>query len=164
MKQIVTERLVLKKPCEEDKQDLASLLGNLEVSRFLSRVPHPYTVEDAEEWIRRIQAEEFNFSIYLDNYLIGGIGLSKTEENSHDLGYWLGSGHWGLGYATESVNALLDYSFDKLDSKKIRASVMKGNTGSINVLLKLGFKILGEGETYSHSLKETVPSIKFFLD
>ena len=120
MIEIKTERLVVKKIRNSDKERLVTLLGDFEVSKTLSRVPYPYTITDAEKSLETIRNEEFNLNIFLNDNLIGGLGLRLDEDEFYELGYWLG--YWlgadyrGKGYATESVRGLLDYAISKLQS------------------------------------------------
>ena len=104
MNEIKTERLTLKK-CEiADKQRLIDLIGDFRVSETLSNVPYPYTDEDAEYWLNSVKTSEFKLNIFKNNVLIGGIGLTPEEDDSCELGYWLGFQYWGQGYATEACN------------------------------------------------------------
>ena len=116
MIEIKTERLVVKKIRNSDKERLVTLLGDFEVSKTLSRVPYPYTITDAEKSLETIRNEEFNLNIFLNDNLIGGLGLRLDEDEFYELGYWLGADYWGKGYATESVRGLLDYAISKLQS------------------------------------------------
>ena len=136
MIEIKTERLVVKKIRNSDKERLVTLLGNSEVLKTLSNVPYPYTINDAERWLEIVNRHEFKFNIFLDDNLIGGVGLSLDEDEFYELGYWLGVDYWGQGYATEAVKGLLDRAITKLQSPKIKANVYKGNTASAKVLEK----------------------------
>jgi RimJ/RimL family protein N-acetyltransferase len=100
--------------------------------------------------------------------LIGGVGLSLEEDNDlgfgiWDLGFWIGRDHWGKGYATEAAMGLIQYVKKEFNFKKIKACYIKGNTGSSNVLRKLGFEEIGECEEYFLSRKKTMPCIKLLL-
>ena len=164
MIEIKTERLVVKKIRNSDKERLVTLLGNSEVLKTLSNVPYPYTINDAERWLEIVNRHEFKFNIFLDDNLIGGVGLSLDEDEFYELGYWLGVDYWGQGYATEAVKGLLDHAITKLQSPKIKANVYKGNTASAKVLEKNGFKKVGEGEVFSLSRQETIPCVKLILE
>ncbi len=109
MMKIETERLVLKKLVDTDRERLVSLIGDFMVSKTLSNVPYPYTLNDADEWLKIVDNEEFNLNIFLNDGLIGGVGLTLAEDDFYELGYWLGVEYWGQGYATESVRGLLGY-------------------------------------------------------
>ena len=160
--EIKTERLVLKKPDHKDKQVLISQIGDWEVSKWLSRVPYPYTENDADEWIRTISREELTFNIFENDSLVGGIELTPHDD-CYELGFWLGRQNWGHGFATEAGQGLLRYATGELDLNNFVSSYMRGNDASANVLRKLGFKKTGEGEIYCLSRKETLPCIYLVL-
>ena len=165
MIEISTDRLVLKKTrkSDKDKELLVSRIGDWEVAKWLCNVPHPYTEDDAEAWFKTLHQKEFSLNVYLDNSLIGGIGLAQDEDKLYEFGYWLGRDYWGQGYATEAGKGLLHYATQKLSSPKIKANYMKGNVASANVLKKLGFNKVGEGKTYCVSRKEEVDCIHVAL-
>ncbi|SVE11867.1 uncharacterized protein METZ01_LOCUS464721, partial [marine metagenome] len=149
MNQIKTKRLVLKKPTKKiNKKLIVSQIGDWEVAKWLSDVPYPYTEQKAEEWLNNINYDDLLFSIFRNNSLIGGVGLSLEEDNDLDLGFWIGRDHWGKGYATEAAMGLIQYAKKEFNFKQIKACYIKGNTGSSNVLRKLGFEEIGECEEY----------------
>ena len=156
---IETERLVLKKLVDTDKERLVSLIGDFMVSKTLSNVPYPYTLDDADEWLKISHNQKFNLNIFLNDDLIGGIGLTPAEDDFYELGYWLGFEFWGKGYATEACKALLNYVKRNTSYKNFRANVYKGNTASSKVLKKVGFKQTGEGEVFSLSKQENIPCL-----
>jgi len=164
MNQIKTKRLVLKKPSKKiNKKLIVSQIGDWEVAKWLSGVPYPYTEQKAEEWLNNINDDDLLFSIFRNNSLIGGVGLSLEEDNDWDLGFWIGRRHWGKGYATEAAMALIQYAQKEFNFKQINACHIEGNTGSSNVLMKLGFKEIGECAIYFLSRKKTMPCIKLLL-
>lgn len=163
MKELKTERLVLKKPGRKDRQSIISQIGDWEVSKWLSRVPYPYTEDDADEWIRTISRKELTFNIFQNDSLVGGIELTPHEDNCYELGFWLGRRHWGQGFATEAGEGLLRYAVEGLGIGNFKSSYMKGNDASARVLAKLGFMKSGEGEIYCLSRKETLPCVNLVL-
>ena len=164
MIQIKTKRLVLKKPTKKiNVKSIVSQIGDWEVAKWLSGVPYPYTEQKAEEWLDNINQDDLLFSIFRDKSLIGGVGLSLEEDNDFDLGFWIGRDHWGKSYATEAATGLIQYVKEVTNFKQIMACYIKGNTCSSNVLMKLGFKEVGECEVYFLSRKKTMPCIKLLL-
>ena len=162
MTKIETERLVLKKLNTAGKEQLVSLLGNLKISRTLSNVPYPYTSNDADKWLEVVGSQEFNLNTFLNEDLIGGVGLSLDEDDGlYELGYWLGADYWGRGYATESVRGLLDHAKLALQSQILKANVYKKNKASANILKKIGFKKVGEGKVFSLSRQENIASVHY---
>ena len=55
MVEIKTERLVVKKIRNSDKERLVTLLGDFEVSKTLGTVTYPYTITDAEKWLEIVR-------------------------------------------------------------------------------------------------------------
>ena len=135
MNQIKTKRLVLKKPTKKiNKKLIVSQIGDWEVAKWLSDVPYPYTEQKAEEWLNNINYDDLLFSIFRNNSLIGGVGLSLEEDNDLDLGFWIGRDHWGKGYATEAAMGLIQYAKKEFNFKQIKACYIKGNTGFLKCL------------------------------
>jgi RimJ/RimL family protein N-acetyltransferase len=137
---------------DEDAVTLQQLADDREVSRFLrDRFPHPYTFEDAREWIARARAETasppLTFAISgAARTMLGGIGLDRQGDvyrHSAELGYWLGRAHWGRGVATAAVEAICGYGFATLGLRRIYACVFEPNTASTRVLEKAGFQLEG---------------------
>ena len=121
MNQIKTKRLVLKKPSKKiNKKLIVSQIGDWEVAKWLSDVPYPYTEQKAEEWLNNINYDDLLFSIFRNNSLIGGVGLSLEEDNDLDLGFWIGRDHWGKGYATEAAMGLIQYEQKSLTLHKLK--------------------------------------------
>ena len=163
MTELRTQRLVLKPPTAADKHAIVDCIGDFEVARWLSNVPHPYTLADAEEWIDIVaetasdEVAGFKLSIFMDDTLIGGVGLNHREGNVYELGYWLGKAYWGRGIATEAATGLLQHAKQVLPEAKFVAHCMKGNPASARVLEKLGFHVTGETEIQSLSLGAKTP-------
>jgi [ribosomal protein S5]-alanine N-acetyltransferase len=152
-----TDRLVLRLHTLADAPELARLAGTREVAATTLRIPHPYSVADAEAYIiaRQDVDEQLAFAIVLreNSVLLGGIGL-RLEEKEHrhaELGYWIGAPYWGQGYATEASRAMLRYGFEVLNLHRIHASHFANNAASGNVLRKIGMK--HEGTLRQHILK-----------
>lgn len=60
-----TKRLEIKKPSDEDKQELIDGLNCWEVCKFLTNVPYPYSNRDAEYWLKVTSESKFQSNIYL---------------------------------------------------------------------------------------------------
>lgn len=74
--------------------------------------------------------------------VVGSIG-SREVEGERDVGFWIGRDHWGNGYATATLRALLDIDLHR----PLYAHVVDHNIGSRRVLEKCGF-------TLDHSAQE----------
>ena len=156
---LTTERLLLRPLTMEDIPALLPLIGAREVAATTLRIPHPYTVEDAKQFLEYSDGvwekqEGALFSIFLSDgeKLCGGIGLqSHREHNQAELGYWMGVPFWGSGYCTEAVREVLAYGFGTLRLNRIHACHYSGNPASGRILRKVGMSY--EGRLRQHILK-----------
>jgi RimJ/RimL family protein N-acetyltransferase len=151
---IDTARLRLRPFREDDLGELVCLIGNWEVARWVSNVPHPYAEADGRTWIAAVQQEHaagrprrFAIALKDTDRMIGGIGLDgdpgdDTAEPA--LGYWLGQPYWRRGYAHEAVAALIDYGFRTLGLETIRAYTDPANAASQKVLRRCGLAYVGD--------------------
>ena len=71
---------------------------------------------------------------------IGITGFSLQDKTA-EVGFMLLPQYQGLGYATESLIAVLEYSKLNLGINDFRAVVTEGNVGSERVLVKSGFTL-----------------------
>ena len=169
MIELATKRLLLRLPGTAEKAALVEHLNDFDVVKWLSNVPYPYEVSDAEEWIRIVNLTinddkpSPQLSVFKDDALIGGIGLRHADNDVYELGYWLAKSYWGRGLALEAARKLIRYGQEHLTILNIVAHCMKGNEASASVLKKLAFKVAGELEIYSMSQERLVPSFKFSL-
>jgi len=127
-----TDRLPLRPHALADAPELARLAGAREVAATTLRIPHPYSVADAEAFISGWQDadERVAFAVVLreNSVLLGGAGLRLEKEHRHaELGYWIGTPYWGKGYATEAARAILRYGFEVLKLHRIHASHFADN-------------------------------------
>jgi RimJ/RimL family protein N-acetyltransferase len=147
-----TERLVLRAPALRDARLVARALNDFAVSRWLTVVPFPYGMTDAEWFIKGCLRGELNaWFIWADERLVGTVGLDDS------LGYWIAQDAWGQGYATEAARAVLTHHFETTDADAVTSSHFEGNDGSRNVLTKLGFQDVGGLVQFSKARDENVP-------
>ena len=146
-----TERLVIRPYTLEDASDLQRLIGDRAVAATTARVPHPYEDGMAEEFIGKQQQnfdEEKSLNLAIthreDGCLIGGIGLEfDTSRESAELGYWIGKPCWGIGYATEAAQAMVEHGFGTRGLCRIHATHFGNNPASGRVMQKIGMKCEG---------------------
>ena len=111
---IELERCVLRSWQSDDAHALAKAANNRNVWLTLrDLMPHPYTIEDAEAYLRRVAEEgpKQSLCIEVDGKAAGAISL-RFESDVHrltaELGYWLAEEFWGRGVMTEAVSGLVD--------------------------------------------------------
>ena len=113
--------------------------------------PYPYTLADAESYVRAcIKSEgqgQFCRAIVLDGQAAGSIGLFRKTDVYHrsaETGYWLGRAFWGRGIMTAAVRQMCALGFDAWeDLLRIEAEPFAENAASRRVLEKAGFTYEG---------------------
>lgn len=172
---IRTGRLTLRRPEARDAEAIAEALANYRVARMLTRVPQPYHLEDAEDWlaaigepapgawifavtlggVRAILAPEIEAANgNVSDTLIGVVAIEWREAGDRTgwhIGYWLGEEHWGKGIMTDAVNAAIARFFSVMMGETLFSSVMADNPASLRIQGKLGFDVTGVEDAYSES-------------
>ena len=134
-----TDRLIIDPVREADRED------------YFHNISHDRKV--LETFICRYaeKLEEFDFSAYPGSEDLFAIRLKETgrligiilyfneEGGSCEIGYGIGSGYWGRGYATEAVKRFIGYCFGK-GFHTVRASFFTGNDASRRVMEKCGME------------------------
>lgn len=136
-----------------DSYALIHYLNNPNITKFLSRLPEPYHESDALKFIGDLiddakseKRKNYNKAITIDDKVVGCVGFTIDQATkSGVMGYWLAEEYWGRGIMTDAARQMIDFGFSNLALVEIVASTMVENFGSQNVLLKLGFKYVGDG-------------------
>ena len=68
-----------------------------------------------------------------------GVRCQSPGSTIADVGYDLAPEHWGNGYATEAVTAILGFGFRELSLHRIEARCVTANERSVRLLERLGF-------------------------
>jgi|GEM_PF-94394 RimJ/RimL family protein N-acetyltransferase len=144
---LATDRLLLTTPTLAHVPDIARLANNARVHQVMSRLPFPYTEDDARFFVEQVvpDPQERCYAI-LDGAgsFMGVVGLRFDADALPELGYWLGEPFWGHGYATEAASAVVAAA-RAAGIPALRSRALLTNTPSHNVLRKVGFSIIGEG-------------------
>ena len=155
---ITTERLLLRTYTLADAPAMLRLINTREVALNTLRIPYPYPAEEAERWIanhdERVQKGDHALAITLreTEELVGTVGLHiKVENDTAEIGYWIGIPYWGKGYATEAAAAMLRYGFENLPLNRVFAMHFGRNAASGRVLQKIGMR--HEGTLRQHLKK-----------
>ena len=77
--------------------------------------------------------------------LLGRAGfLDPPGWPGFELGWLLGRGHWGKGYALEAAKSCRDHAFDVLGRDRVISLIRPGHDRSIRVAERLGERLAGE--------------------
>jgi RimJ/RimL family protein N-acetyltransferase len=141
-----TARLVLRRPVASDAHAIfAGYASDPEVTKYLSWPRHLAIVEthmflqfsDAE-WSKWPAGPLLVFS-RADGTLLGGSGLAFEAPYRATTGYVLGRDHWGKGYATEALGAIVGLA-RSLGVQRLSAICHADHRASWRVMEKCGFE------------------------
>jgi 8-oxo-dGTP diphosphatase len=148
-----TARLVLRPLLPEDAPEFHRLINDWDICRTLPDAPFPYPAQLATGWIDAAAADraagkahQFAIVQQATGALIGCAGLRLSrDQNSAELGYWLGRRHWGEGFGAEAATRLTTWGFAEFLVRKITATVSADNPASIAILRRAGFAQTAKG-------------------
>jgi RimJ/RimL family protein N-acetyltransferase len=152
---LTTDRLTLRPFRASDAPDVVRVLNDIEVSKWLTRVPYPYSVHDANWFTRRVAAKAFVFGIEFRGRIVGTIGCEG------EFGYWLGRAYWGQGIMPEAV---LSAWFATTGKDRIEAGYFAENARSSKVLRRMGFVETGASRNFSLARGYEVDRIDLILN
>jgi ribosomal-protein-alanine N-acetyltransferase len=130
MKPMMTERLILRRFCDEDRAPFAALTADPEVMEYF---PALLTQAESDALLDRI------------NELIGFTGLVNTQFEAAftpcvEVGWRLARAHWGQGFAYEAAKESLRFGFEELDLAEIVSFTVPKNVRSRHVMERLGMR------------------------
>lgn len=147
---IETERIILRAFKEEDLNDFyeyASVEGVGEMAGWL----HHKSISESKKILEMFITNDKTFAIVYkeNNKVIGSIGIEEyemedklSEFNNYrgrEIGFVLSKDYWGRGLMPETVKAVIDYLFNKLDLDFLLCGHFNYNTQSKRVQEKCGF-------------------------
>lgn len=145
---LTTNRLTLRPLTMAHTADLFAVFSDPEVVRFWgfdqwkSASLAEQAIADALQGYREQSAVRFGIELAATGRLIGTVNLHQffPQNRRCEIGYALGSPYWGKGYATEALEAALDYGFHELRLNRVEADIDPDNTASAALLERLGFR------------------------
>lgn len=147
---IKTKNFLLRPFKEGDEISLAKNINHKKIYRDTLRIPYPYTLKDAKEFIRKNLKErkkkkptEINFAIDINGRVVGGIGFKEIESHQAEITYWLAPKCHNKGIMTLALKKMTKYGFEKLKVRRIYACVFPFNKASMRILEKNGYKLEG---------------------
>jgi RimJ/RimL family protein N-acetyltransferase len=98
-------------------------------------------------------------TIECDGDAVGSIS-SWDSEGQREVTYWIGRAHWGKGIATCALQLFLELE----TARPLYAAAAADNTGSLRVLEKCGFRVVGKGRGFSNARGQEVDEVNLRLD
>lgn len=151
-----TERLLLRALDESDGPTMFVHRTNAQMNQYIDR-EKPKTIEDAVAFIRDVQeGQELGNAIAWgicrkgETEIIGSACLWNldAENRTAELGYSLHPDHWGKGYMSEAVAAILDFGFGEMAAAIVQAYTLPANLASVKLLERLGFVKTGHEDSH----------------
>ncbi|HWQ50348.1 MAG TPA: GNAT family N-acetyltransferase [Terriglobales bacterium] len=167
-----TERLILRPLAVSDAGHIyVSWTSDPEVERFMVWELHG-SVADTVAWLAGVEKGLESNTSYMwgvvsreTGLLIGSAGIGYVEAHGcFELGYNFMKTAWGMGYATETGRAILDFARETLSQRRFFCRHAVENVRSQRVIEKLGFKYVGEGAYDSMTGKKHFISRDYFLE
>jgi ribosomal-protein-alanine N-acetyltransferase len=145
---LAAERVVLRWLSDADVPALYRIFSDPAVMRYWSHEPFTELADAADylEQIGQCFAEKslFQWGVALKetDEVIGTCTLSSVtpRHGRAEIGYALARAHWGRGYMSEALPALLRFAFGTLGLNRIEADVDPRNAASLKSLERLGFR------------------------
>jgi RimJ/RimL family protein N-acetyltransferase len=163
-----SERLFLRPGWPEDWRDLLDRISDEAVVRNLATAPWPFGEDHARAWLaERAEPRLPRLLVTLPGTkgaeLVGCVGLHRAGD-SVELGYWIARGHWGRGFATEAVRAILSLA-RAIGHGRVAAFHFADNPASGRVLEKLGFRTTGRtSPRYSLARGTSAPAVGWEIE
>lgn len=151
MKNLETERLILKECTLEDSRALFEYMKDSRVGPAAGWKPHE-SLKETETILREviIPAGAWTLSLKEGNAkgkAIGIIALEKDrfrpEAKSREMGYSLSADYWGRGLMTEAAKEVMDFAFRELDLEIMCICTSLVNKKSQRIIEKCGFQLEG---------------------
>jgi RimJ/RimL family protein N-acetyltransferase len=93
-------------------------------------------------------------TIVVDGEVAGSIATFPLEGKAQ-VTYWIGRSHWGRGIATEALSRFLEL----VTTRPLYASAAKDNVGSLRVLQKCGFVVVGSERAFASARGEEIDEV-----
>jgi len=145
---ILTERLCLRSLCPDDADKVFAYRCDPGVLQYQSW--EPKSAEEVRSFINSMLTREFNvpgwYQVGIERRgtrgLIGDCGVHVLETDSRivEIGITIEPASQSMGYATESINAILELLFERLSKHRVIASVDPGNLPSMALMKSVGFR------------------------
>ncbi len=131
----------------------------IRMAAFVGKDPKDKAAFDAH-WDKILHSSQNTTrTIVPEGQVAGHISCYPHGENL-EVTYWLGREFWGRGLATQALNRMLQLVVDR----PIFARAARDNIGSIRVLQKCGFKIIGKNKDFANGRGEDTEEYILRLD
>jgi len=167
-----TERLLLRRWCDEDRKPFARMNGDPMVMEYM---PRSLKETESNALVDRFikHYDKHGYGLYAlerkeDGAFVGFTGLQRVPFKAHftpatEIAWRLDYEFWGQGYGSEAARAVLDHGFHEQGLDEIVAFTVHDNARSIGVIEKIGMERVQGGEFDYPTLPKDHPLGSFVL-
>jgi RimJ/RimL family protein N-acetyltransferase len=152
----------LREVIETDLADFFTNQLDPEANRMAAfTAPDPADLEAfTAHWSRLLADPAVTVRTVLVDGQVAGNVLLFPHAGQPEVGYWLGRRFWGRGVATRALAMFLEV----IPFRPLYARVAKDNAGSVRVLAKCGFVVVGADRGYANARRTEVEEYVLRLD
>ena len=150
---------------EVESSDLETFYENqldpeaIRMAAFVSKDPKDKVAFDAH-WDKILNSSQITKRTIVAEGQVAGHISCYPHGGNLEVTYWLGREFWGRGLATQALDRMLHHVVDR----PIFARAAADNIGSIRVLQKCGFKIIGKNKDFANGRGEDTEEYILRLD
>jgi ribosomal-protein-alanine N-acetyltransferase len=154
---IRTSRLLLRKLRMDDAEDYFAFASDPRVTRYLRWGPH-LSLDDTLAYLTSILDGDqpctgalWGIEVVQEQKLIGVIHLMDVNpvHLRAEVGVVLNAIFWSAGFGSESLRAVLDFSFTELGLRRVQGSAIAGNISACRMMEKCGMQHEGLLRNYT---------------
>jgi ribosomal-protein-alanine N-acetyltransferase len=151
---IQTQRLILRKITSDDLEMIYDWMRDPELTKYEDWIPHG-SVDYTRGFISWLTGDYKTEHIYcwglqLGERIIGFAMVVDVNEWSGSIAYYIKRDLWSNGYATEAVDAIMNFMFFDVGLDRINAKHSIKNIASGKVLRKAGMRYRGHVKEFEY--------------
>jgi RimJ/RimL family protein N-acetyltransferase len=143
--------ITLRAKSRADVDALVAICSDPDIPRW-TRVPRPYTREDAEGWIAAAELDRQAgtaidwLAVDEQDRVLASIAIQhiRRDEGIGEIGYWVAAAARGRGVATRAVRLVHAYGRETLGLRTLEIMTHVDNVASQGVARAAGFEETGE--------------------
>lgn len=155
----MTNEILLREAVEEDLPVFYAHQIDADAVEMAAHLPRDYEAFQLH-WTDLLAKNAVVKKTILVDQRVTGYVISFVYFGVREVGFWIGKEYWGQGIATRALSKLLE----QVPLRPLRASAAKHNRGSLRVLEKCGFRIVGEDRAFSNMGGRVVEGIVLNLE
>lgn len=146
------------------ESDLAVFFANQQeptavtMAAFTAKDPADETAFQAH-WYKIMQDDAVIIKTIIYQGQIAGHVLSYEMSGEREVSYWLGEAFWGKGIATRALSLYLE----QVQVRPLYGRAAKDNIGSIRVMEKCGFSLIGEERGFANGRGQEIDEVRLKL-